>query len=315
MSEGKYVSLDGELVAKEEAKISVFSPAVRFGAHVFEGIRGYWNAEHEELYVFRLAEHLERMRHGMKIMRYDRIPSVEELHATVLGCLRANQHQGDIGIRLSAYVVGDGFIDAAGPISIMCASEPGSKKTLAEKKLRTMVTSWARISDNAMPGRLKCAANYQNGRLGLMQARDAGFDEAIFLTPEGKVAEGAGACIFMVRGGKPATPPITAGILESVTRDTMLEIFADKIGKPADERAIDRTELYMAEELFFCGSAYEVHPIVDVDGIEIADGEIGPATAAVWGHYEALVRGQVPDHPEWRTPVYGSQKVGAAAAE
>jgi branched-chain amino acid aminotransferase len=312
MSQAKYVSLDGELVPRAEAKIHVFSPAVRFGAHIFEGIRGYWNEASEELYVFRLAAHLERLRYGMKVMRYDRIPSIEELHDAVIGCIRANEHRGDIGIRLSAYVVGEGFIDAAGPISIMCATEPGSAKTLAEKKLRTMVTSWQRISDAAMPGRLKCAANYQNGRLGLMQARDAGFDEAIFLTPEGKVAEGAGACIFMLRGGRPATPPITAGILESVTRDTMLDIFAEKIGNQALERSIDRSELYMAEELFFCGSAYEVHPIVAVDGIAVGDGDIGPVTAAVWDHYEALVRGRVPDHPEWRTPVYGSQEAAAA---
>lgn len=310
---GKYISLDGELVPSDEAKIHVFTPAVRFGANVFEGIRAYWNDDADELYVFRLTEHLERMRHGMKVMRYDRIPSVAELEKTVLDCIRANEHRGDIGIRLSAYVVGDGFIDAAGPISLMCGTEAGAAKAIEDKKLRAMVTSWQRISDNAMPGRLKCAANYQNGRLGLLQARDAGFDEAIFLTPEGKVAEGAGACIFMVRDGRPATPPITAGILESVTRDTMLTLFADKIGQPAIERQIDRTELYMAEELFFCGSAYEVHPIVDVDGISVGEGEVGPVSASIWDHYEALVRGQVPDHPEWRTPVYGSQGVEAAA--
>lgn len=313
MSAARYISFDGELVPFEDAKIHVFSPAVRFAANVFEGMRAYWNDETEELYVFRLREHLERLRHGMKVMRYERIPSMEEMSEQVLNCIRANAPRGDIGIRLNAYVLGDGFIDARGPISLMCGTEPGKIKSLEEKKIRAMITSWRRIDDNAIPARLKCSANYQNGRLGLTQARDLGFDEAIFLTQEGKVSEGAGACLFMVRDGVPTTPSITQGILESVTRDTMLHLFEEKFGTKVVERAIDRTELYMAEELFFCGSAYEVHPIANVDNIAIGDGEIGPMTRGAWNHYEALVRGQVPDHADWRTPVYGSQRVDAAA--
>jgi branched-chain amino acid aminotransferase len=308
----RVIHLDGKLVPYDEAKIHVFSPAVRFGAHLFEGIRAYWNAAADELFVFRLAEHVRRLRQGMKVMRYERIPPADELSGIVLQCLAANEHRDDAGIRLSAYVTGTGFIDAAGPVTLMCGSEPGAKKSLAGRKTTAMVTSWTRIVDNAMPGRLKSAANYQNGRLGLMQARDAGFDEAIFLTPEGKVAEGAGACIFMLRDGVPVTPPITAGILESVTRDTMLHLFAERYGKTPVERPIDRTELYVAEELFFCGSAYEVSPIVSVDGIPVGDGEIGPMTAGIWQAYEDLVRGRVPEHAEWRTPVYGAQDAAAA---
>ena len=302
-----WVNMDGELVAREDAKIHVFSPAVRFGAHVFEGIRGYWNSELEELFVFRLDEHLERLRQGMKVMRYDRIPSVETLAAQVLETIRANAHDSDIGIRLSAYVLGDGFIDAAGPVSIMCATEKAGRRILDDKCTTTMVTSWQRISDHAMPARIKCAANYQNSRLGLMQARSAGYDEAIFLTPEGKVAEGAGACLFMLRDGVPSTPPTTAGILESVTRDTMLQIFAEQFASPPKARTIDRSELYLAEELFYCGSTYEVSPIVAVDGVAIGDGAAGETTAAVWAHYEALVRGQTSTHSAWRTPIYGRQ--------
>lgn len=313
MAEPQYVSLDGELVPRADAKIHVFAPALRFGAHIFEGIRGYWNAEAEELYVFRLDEHLERLRQGMKVMRYERIPGRAELKADVLNCLRANRHRGDVGIRLSAYVVGEGFIDAAGPVSIMCGTSPATPKGLEGRLTRAMVTSWQRITDNAMPGRLKCAANYQNSRLGLMQARDAGFDEAIFLTPAGKVAEGAGACLIMLRDGRPATPPASAGILESITRDTLLCVLADDFAQPATERTIDRSELYLADELFFCGSAYEVSPIVSVDGIAVGEGGIGDLTRRLWRRYEGLVRGTLPDHAEWRTPVYGGQSVDAAA--
>ncbi len=146
----------------------------------------------------------------MKVMRYEAIPSAAELEAVVLDTIRTNKHQGDIGIRLSAYVLGDGFMDARGPIGVMCGTEPGRTTALEDRKTRAMVTAWRRIDDTAMPGRLKSAANYQNGRLGLMEARDAGYDEAIFLTPDGKVAEGAGACLFMIRGGVPVTPPASS---------------------------------------------------------------------------------------------------------
>ena len=308
-----YVTMDQELVTQENAKISVLSPAVRFGAHIFEGIRGYWNAELQELFVFRLNEHLERLRSGMKMMRYDRIPSIAELEEQVLRTIRANRHDTDIGIRLSAYVMGEGFIDAAGPVSIMCATDTSSPRPIESKLKTTMVTSWQRITDHAMPARLKCAANYQNSRLGLMQARAAGYDEAIFLTPQGKVAEGAGACLFMIRDGVPCTPPTSAGILESVTRDTMKQIYAECFNEDVIEREIDRSELYMAQELFFCGSAYEVSPIIAVDGITVDNGDIGTSTAAVWTEYERLVRGENSAHAEWRTPVYGQQKVSAQA--
>lgn len=304
----RFVSMDGELVAAEQACINVASPAVRFGAHIFEGIRGYWNDELGELFVFRLDEHLVRLRQGMKVMRYDRIPSIDELRDQVLATIRANEHDTDIGIRLSAYVVGTGFIDASGPVSIMCATDVTPPRAIDDKRTRCMVTAWHRISDNAMPARLKCAANYQNSRLGLMQARSAGYDEAIFLTPEGKVAEGAGACLFMVREGKALTPPTSAGILESVTRDTMKHIFLEGLGSEVEERVIDRSELYMAEEVFLCGSTYEVSPVTAVDDIAIGTGDIGTSTAECWRRYEDLIRGRDAAHSDWRTPVYGEQR-------
>lgn len=307
-----YVSMDGNLVAEKDATIHVSSPALRFGAHIFEGIRGYWNADLGELFVFRLDEHLERLRQGMKVMRYERIAPTDALRDQVLGLVRANAHDSDIGIRLSAYVVGRGFIDAAGPVSIMCASDAAPARTLADRTVDAMVTSWQRIDDHAMPARLKCAANYQNSRLGLMQARAAGYAEAIFLTPDGKVAEGAGACLFMVRDGVLSTPPTSAGILESVTRDTVMRLAAERGGQPVVERVIDRSELYLADELFFCGSTYEVSPVVAVDGIAIGAGEPGAVAAQVWRWYEGLVRGSDSAHPAWRTPVYGRQAARAA---
>ncbi len=307
MPASKFIMMDGELVPAAEAKIHVYTPAVRFGAHVFEGIRAYWNADQEELYVFRLREHLERLRQGMKIMRYDAIATVDEMTAQTLELIRANGFRGDIGIRISAYVMGEGFIDATGPVGLMVAAEPTAQKQLAGKAAAAAISSWRRIDDNATPPRLKCAANYQNSRLGLLDVRSDGHDEPIFLTQEGKVAEGAGACLFMIRDGRPATPPITGGILESVTRDTMIWMLEEHLGRATQERAIDRTELYVADELFFAGSAYEIMPLTSVDRLPVGAGEVGPTTTEVARLYDGLVRGTLPDHPAWRTPVYGKQ--------
>lgn len=167
------------------------------------------------------------------------------------------------------------------------------------------VSSWTRISDNATPPRVKCAANYVNGRLALLQAKADGYDSVIILNPNGKVSEAPGACLFIVRDGVPATPAATQGILESITRRTLVQLFDETLGLRAQEREIDRTELYCAEEMFICGTGYQVLPVVSIDRLKVGDGQIGPLTAKLAESYVSMTRGTVPDHPEWRTPAYG----------
>ena len=176
--------------------------------------------------------------------------------------------------------------------------------------LKCNVSSWTRTSDNAIPIRLKCGANYQNGRLARLQARADGYDEPIFLNQQGHVAEGSGATLFMVRKGRLVTPPVTSDVLESITRATLIEeICPHGLGIEVVEREIDRTELYVAEEAFFCGSGYEITPIVSVDRFPLGDGAVGPITERLLRAYMDIVRGVDKRYPAWRTPTYSGVTV------
>jgi branched-chain amino acid aminotransferase len=287
----KTVWMNGKLIPHAEAKIHVLTPAAKYGATVFEGICAYRAAEGGRTHVFRLPEHLDRLQDSMRIMRFEAEYPNATLTDIVLQVLRANGHEGDSHIRLSAWVDGEGAVYATSPIGLMCASVPRPARTLEQRAVQACVSSWRRIDDRSMPPRVKAAANYHNSRLAQLQARADGYDEALFLSNDGKVAEGWGACLFIVRDGVVHTTPITGGILESVTRDTVIRLLRDQLGMEVHERLIDRTELYVASEAFLCGSAYEVTPIRSVDRIPLKAGTPGPVTRAAWAAYEAAVRG------------------------
>ena len=294
--------MNGKLVPQAEAVLPVNSAAVFYATNVFEGLRAYWNESDEELYSFRLDEHFMRLRESMKMMRFTVPYSDADLRAAVHEVLAANQVREDIHMHLVAYVVGAGM-EATSPTGLYI--NPRRRGRLTEEGLRCCVSSWARTSDNASPIRLKCGANYQNGRLALLQAKADGYDAPIFLNQQGKVAEGTGATFFMVRKGKLVTPPITSDILESITRTTLVEsICPDMLGMEVIEREINRTELYVAEEAFFCGSGYEITPIVSVDRFPLGSGQVGPVTQKLLSAYMNIVRGADKRYPEWRTPVY-----------
>jgi len=183
---------------------------------------------------------------------------------------------------------------------------PRRRGRIAEDSgLRCCISSWARTSDNAIPIRLKCGANYQNGRLAVLQAKADGYDAPIFLNQHGRVAEGTGATFFMIRKGQIVTPPVTSDILESITRSTLVEkLCPEGLGMRVVEREIARTELYVAEEAFFCGSGYEITPITSVDRFPLGDGHVGAITQKLSTAYMNIVRGTDKRYPEWRTPVY-----------
>jgi branched-chain amino acid aminotransferase len=205
-------------------------------------------------------------------------------------------------MHLVAYVAGPA-LDSTAPTGVYI--NPRRRGRIAEGGLRCCVSSWARTSDNAIPIRLKCGANYQNGRLAQLQAQADGYDAPIFLTRQGKVAEGTGASLFIVRKGALVTPTITSDILESVTRATLIEeVCPNVLGLDVVERDIDRTELYVAEEAFFCGTGYEITPITSIDRFPLGQGEVGSITRRLQAAYASLVRGTDRRYPEWRTPVY-----------
>ena len=304
MTQTRFLSFNGEIVPWAEAKIHVLSPAVKYGTGVFEGIRGYWNAEHGEMYVFRLKEHLDRLQYSMKVMRYDqpiRSDAVEEaIHAVV----RANELREDVHIRPMVWVDGDGEMGAAGPLGWMVSALPRPANPAVRDGVHVAVSSWRRIADTSMPARVKATANYVNGRLVTMQAKQDGYDNALILTEAGHVAESPGSCFFMIRAGKPITPGVTNSILESVTRATVMELLQELTGHATDERDVDRTEVYAADEAFFCGSGQEVQPILSLDRLPVGDGTPGPLTRRLQERYFALVRGQTNERKEWLTPVW-----------
>lgn len=304
MTPSRHLYLDGKLVPYQDARIHVQSAAVKYGASVFEGLRAYWNPAHEELYVFRLQEHIDRLYGSMKLMRMEHGLSREELAGSILQVLRRNEYREDVHIRQTAFIAADGPMDATGPVGLAVDALP--RKLTHKAGIAACVSSWTRIADGTMPPRIKCSANYQNGRLAMLEARANGYDGALLLNGRGKVAEAPGACCFVVRGGVPVTPPVTADILESVTRSTLLELFRAELGQTPVEREIDRTELYVAEEAFLCGSGWEITPVLSVDRLPLGEGTgAGPVTRSMQACYFAVVRGEKPAYRAWLTPVYG----------
>jgi branched-chain amino acid aminotransferase len=297
--------LNGKIVPYEDARIHVQSAAVKYGASVFEGLRAYWSARESELYVFRLEEHIQRLYRSMKLMRMAHALTPKELADSILAVLRENGYREDVHIRQTAYVEADGGMDATGPVGLAVDARP--LRMSGKVGIAACVSSWARIADAAMPPRIKCSANYQNGRLATLDAKANGYDGALLLNARGKVSEAPGACCFVVREGIAMTPPITADILESVTRATLLALFRKELAVTPVEREIDRTELYVSDEAFLCGSGWEITPILSVDRLPLGDGrQPGPVTRAIQDCYLAVVRGERPAYRAWLTPVYGA---------
>jgi branched-chain amino acid aminotransferase len=296
--------MNGKLVSQAEATLPVNSAAVFYATNVFEGIRAYWNEDDGELYAFRLQEHFLRLRESAKMMRFAIPYSDVDLYEAIGEALRGNELREDVHMHLVGYVAGVG-LDATSPTGLYI--NPRRRARIApESGLRCCVSSWKRSSDNAIPVRLKCGANYQNGRLATLQAKNDGYDAPILLNGQGTVAEGTGATFFMVRKGRLVTPPLTSDILESITRSTLIDDICPDLQIDVVEREIARTELYVADEAFFCGSGYEITPILSIDGFPLRDGKVGALTQRLHMAYMNIVRGVDKRFSEWRTPTYKS---------
>lgn len=303
-----YLWRNGEIIPWEEATIHVNSVGHASVAGIFEGIKAYWNEADKQLYVFRLNDHLKRFLASIKMVRYGFKYTLAELIQFVLDTLRANEYRRDVYIRP--------YIFQKGIVRELLQAVPGKETELiidswpftsyrdADHAIDVCVSSWTRIADNVLPARLKCFSNYHNGRLAAMEANVSGYDWPILLDGQGKVTEGPGACLAIVRNGTVITPPITSSILESVTRDTVGKIVTEVLDMPFEERVIDRTELYVCNELFFIGTGWEIMPVASVDRLPVGDGKAGPIGQAVRKAYGEIVRGTDKRHPEWRTPVW-----------
>ncbi|MGE0228555.1 MAG: branched-chain amino acid transaminase [Dehalococcoidia bacterium] len=302
----------GDFVPLEQAQVPVTTHAFNYGTAVFEGIRGNWNGEHNELYLFRLREHIERLRQNAKILRIGIRYTDDELMRIVTDLALRNDYREDVYIRPIAYksqsVIGprlhnveDDVLFYLIPLGAYLDSDAG---------ITCMVSSWRRVDDNMIPARAKVAGLYVNNSLAKTEAQQNGFDEAILLNHDGHVSEGSGENIIIVRGGKLISPPPADNILEGITLDTAFEI-ARTLGYETEQRTIDRTELYIADEVFMTGTAAHVTPVLSVDRVPLNEGRPGPITTAIQRLFFEAITGRLPQYSSWLTPVYAGAAVTA----
>lgn len=292
----------GKLVHVNDANINVLAPTSQFGLNVFEGIPCYWNEEDGQLYAFRLYDHYDRLLRSARLLQIDCPFNKDELKAAFIDVIRANEYKENLSVRQTLFVDGFGSWGSEGPVEMFIAPIP-RKKTSAEynkKGLNICVASWKRISENALSPRIKCGANYINSRYGQREALRNGYDTCLFLNEYGKVSEGPGSCFFMIKDKKIITPSHTDAVLESITRDSVINI-AKHLGYEVVERTIDRTELYTADEAFLCGSTMELTPVLSVDGYKLAEGDV---TKALHNTYLDVVRGINTEINDWSIPIY-----------
>lgn len=294
----------GELVPLKEANVNIATHAFNYGTAVFEGLRAYWNPDHEELYIVQAEPHFARLVRSARVLHIEVPYTVRELVSHTVSLLRANAFREDVYIRPLAYKsdaaikVGlSGIASAFGMFALPMGDY------VPTKGINVAVSSWRRIADNMIPSRAKVSGAYVNAALSSDQAKSDGYDEAIMLGDDGQVSEASSSNLFMVRQGTLITPPITADILEGITRQVVMDLARD-LGIPQAVRAIDRTELYGADELFLCGTGVQLAGIISVDRRSVGDGRPGPITQAIQQLYFDLVRGRSDRYRQCVTPVY-----------
>lgn len=306
MTLNRYAFFNGEIVPIEDAKVSVMTHALNYGTGCFEGIRAYWNADDHELYVFQLREHYQRLLRSCHVLQMKLPYTVDYLCETTLELLRREGFQSDVYIRPLAYKsyegIGVRLHDISDGFTIWAL--PFGKYIEKNEGLRVGTSSWRRVDDNAIPARIKATGAYVNSALAKSEAMLNGYDEAIVLTQEGHVSEGSAENIFIVRNGVLHTPGLTDNILEGITRNVVKQLAIEELGLSVVERSLDRTELYAADEIFFCGTGVEVTPVVEIDHRPIGDGTIGPIFSKIKDLYYAATHGTDTRRKEWCTPVY-----------
>ena len=297
--------MNGRIVPWDDSRLHVSSDAVLRGASVFEGIRAYKAAAGDELLIFRASDHMKRLfGTSMQVLRLGIEFSAEQLVEGVRELLRANEMHEDAHLRVVAYFDEVEYgKDLEGTTGSYILAYPRPRNPKLDTGIRCMLSAWRRPSENAMSPRVKASANYLNSRVSTVDAKLKGFDLPILLNEEGKVSEGPGQNVFLVRDGVVITPRKTDAILEGVTRDTILRLAA-RLELRVEERAVDPTELYVADELFFVGTHAEVLPISEIDFYRVGDGSPGPITRRLQSIYDDVVRGRAEAPAGWLTPVY-----------
>ena len=301
-----WVYLDGEVKRYEDARLGLMTHALHYGTGVFEGIRGYWSPEHEQLFILKLREHYARMQRSVKVLKLKIPITLDELCQVSIELVRQNNFRQDIYIRPFAFKsseeIGVRLHNLKNSFAIYVT--PYGNYVDIERGIRCMVSSWRRIDDNAAPPRAKITGIYVNSALAKTEAMENGYDEAIMLTHDGHVCEGSAENIFVIRDGKVITPPTSDNILEGLTRLGMIELFRQELDMEVVEQSIDRSELYIADEIFLCGTGAQISPVIEVDHRVIGEGTVGPVVGRIQKLYFDIVRGRNTKYRHWLTPVF-----------
>lgn len=301
-----YAYFEGNIVPYQEAKVGVLTHALNYGTAVFGGMRAYWNAEEEQLYLFRPLDHFRRFLNSawLLLMEFDHTP--ESLTQVCIDLLRKEGHRCNVYLRPLAYkadeAIGVKLHGLRNEISIVAI--PFELYVANDESAHVTFSSWRRVDDNSIPARGKISGAYANSSFIKTDAARAGFDEALVLTQEGHVSEGSAMNIFMVRNGSVITPPVTENILEGITRRTVIELLHNELNMEVIERPIDRTEVYLCDEFFFTGTAAQITAVTKVDHRPIGSGVMGPITSRLRGLFNDIVRGRLEQYRPWLTPVY-----------
>jgi branched-chain amino acid aminotransferase len=297
---------DGRFLDDADASISVRSRALNYGLGCFGGIRGYVADDQREVYVFRLQSHIARLSLSARMMFLKMKISEKEAEAAVLETIRRNDVHHSVYVRPLVF----SNSNELAPVlreqdsSFVIYTLPLGRY-IDKPSIHVCISSWRRVADNAIPARAKPTGVYLNSALARREAFDNGFDEAIFLTEQGKVSEGSAEHVFVVRDNTLFSPPSTEDNLDGITRRTLITLATEDLGFKFQERPIGRSERYTAEEMFLCGTGAEVTPVSSVDRRVIGDGQVGPVTTRLKEHFTNVVHGRVPERSSWLTPVWG----------
>jgi branched-chain amino acid aminotransferase len=307
------VYADGRFARYDETKIGLLTHGLQYGTGCFEGVRGFWSAADDELYLLHVRDHYERLAQSAKILMIKLPHSVDELTELTVDLVARNGFRSDIYIRPFTYKsseeIGVRLHDVKESFAVVAL--PFNKYFDATSGLKCAVSSWRRVDDTSTPARGKITGAYVNSALAKSEAIMNGFDEAIMLSHDGHVSEGSAENIFLIRGGVVYTPDPSENILEGITRRTVMHLAKHELGLTIIERSIDRSELYCADEVLLTGSAAGVQFVSEIDRRPVGDGRQGPIAKALCDLYNAITRGQNPKYADWLIKTYASRKVPA----
>jgi branched-chain amino acid aminotransferase len=297
---------EGQWTPLADAKVGIMTHSFLYGTAVFEGIRAYWNGEQGQLYLLKLREHYQRIVDSSKILLMDPGYTVDQMMDITIELVRRNGYREDAYVRATVYksdeAIGVKLHGVDCKLNIL--SLPFGDYIATDRPITCGTVSWRRTADTSIPSRAKVVGSYVNPAFSKTEAMLNGYEEAIVLTNEGKVSEGSAENLFMVRKGHLVTPGVHSDILEGVTRAAIIQLAREELGVETHVRSIDRSELYVADEVFLCGTGAQVSPVSSIDHRQIGDGGIGPITQRIMSAYFDAVRGRTPSYADWVTPVY-----------